>query len=135
MPRSRPNHRVKIRFSSLLAAALLALGLVAGCGPSGPTPTPAVPVDGVLEVDLINYAYEPMNFQFERGETVEFRLLSVDELHTFTVPDLNINWKVPKQDEPQIETFRFTRPGVYSLICTVTGHEGYGMVGAITVIE
>lgn len=114
---------------------LLALGLAAGCGPSGPTPTPAVPVDGVVEVEMRNYVYEPRRFQFERGETVEFRFVSIDELHTFTVRDLNINWKIPKQDETQVETFRFTRPGVYSLVCTVTGHEGGGMVGTITVTE
>ena len=82
-----------------------------------------------------NYLYEPEALQFERGETVEFRLLSVDESHTFTVPDLEVNWVVPKEDEPQVQTFTFNRAGRFRLVCIIPGHEGSGMVGTITVVE
>lgn len=92
-------------------------------------------VDGVLEVDMRNYVYEPMSFEFRVGETVEFRLISEDEPHTFTVRELGINWVVPKNEEPQVETFTFSEAGTYRLVCTVAGHEGSGMVGKITVVE
>ena len=82
-----------------------------------------------------NYAYEPKSFEFKAGETVEFRLLSVDEPHTFTVKDLGINWVVPKEEQPQVERFTFDTPGTYKLTCTITGHEGSGMVGEVTVLE
>ena len=118
-----------------LAVVVFALGVLAGCGPSGPTPTPAVAVDGVLEVDMRNYVYEPMSFEFRVGETVEFRLISEDEPHTFTVKELGIHWVVPKNEEPQVETFTFNEAGTYRLVCTVAGHEGSGMVGKITVVE
>ena len=123
-----------MRSAALLAAAALGVGALS-CGPAPPTPTPVTATDGVLTMELRNYVYIPETLEFARGETVEFRMTSVDELHTFTVPDLGINWSVPKQDEATVETFRFTRPGTYSLICIVSGHEGSGMVGTITVTE
>ena len=116
-------------------SVVVVLGVLAGCGPSGPTPTPAVPVEGVLDVDMRNYVYEPRSFEFKVGETVEFRLISEDEPHTFTVKDLEINWVVPKNEEPQVETFTFNETGTYRLVCVVAGHEGSGMVGKITVVE
>ena len=92
-------------------------------------------MDGVLEVGMRNYAYEPKSFEFKAGETVEFRLLSVDEPHTFTVKELGIHRVVPKEDEPQVQTFTFNELGTYRLVCTIAGHEGSGMVGKITVVE
>ena len=117
-----------------LTVVVVALGVLTGC-PSGPTPTPAVPTDGVLDVDMRNYVYEPRSFEFKAGETVEFHLISEDEPHTFTVKELGINWVVPKNEEPQVETFTFSEAGAYRLVCTVAGHEGSGMVGKITVVE
>ncbi len=127
---------MKARVTLILALGLIAVSsFLAGCGPSGPTPTPAVPTDGVLDVDMWNYYYEPRTFEFKAGETVEFRLISGDEPHTFTVKELGINWVVPVEDEPQVETFTFSEAGTYRLVCTVAGHEGSGMVGKITVVE
>lgn len=128
---------MKTRVTSILALiGLIAVSsFLAGCGPSGPTPTPAVPVDGVMNIDMRNYVYEPRSFEFKVGETVEFRLISEDEPHTFTVKELGINWVVPKNEEPQVETFIFSEAGTYRLVCTVAGHEGSGMVGKITVVE
>ena len=118
-----------------LIVSAVVLGVLAGCPSSGPPPTPAVPVDGVLDVDMRNYVYEPGHFEFEVGETVEFRLISEDEPHTFTVKELGINWVVPRNEEPQVESFTFNEAGTYRLVCTVAGHEGSGMVGKITVVE
>lgn len=131
------NKPVKTRstLALYLTVVVVALGALTGCPPSGPPPTPAVPTDGVLDVEMRNYLYEPKVLQFKAGETVEFRLLSVDEPHTFTVKDLGINWVVPKEDEPQVQTFTFDKTGTFRLICTITGHEGSGMVGEITVVE
>ena len=131
------NRAVKTRVTSILALiGLIAVSSVlTGCPASGPTPTPAVPQDGVLDVGMRNYLYEPKSFEFKVGETVEFRLLSVDEPHTFTVKELGINWVVPKEDEPQVQTFTFDKAGTFRLVCTITGHEGSGMVGKITVVE
>ncbi|MDE2836641.1 MAG: cupredoxin domain-containing protein [Chloroflexota bacterium] len=128
---------MKTRVTAILAliAVVAVSSILAGCGPSGPTPTPAVPTDGVLDVDMRNYVYEPRTFEFKVGETVEFRLISEDEPHTFTVRDLGINWVVPVEEEPQVQAFTFRESGTFEIICTVAGHEASGMVGKITVVE
>ncbi len=126
--------KTRIIPTCILTGAVIALSFLAGCE-SGPTPTPATAIDGVLDVEMRNYLYEPEALQFETGETVEFRLLSVDESHTFTVRDLGINWVVPKEEEPQAQTFTFDRAGTFRLVCIIPGHEGSGMVGTITVVE
>ena len=117
-----------------LAGAVIAIGILAGCD-SGPTPTPATAVDGTLAIELRNYEFEYERLEFKVGETVTFQLQSVDEPHTFTVKGLGINWVVPKEEQPQVERFTFDTPGTYKLTCTITGHEGSGMVGEVTILE
>ena len=118
----------------LAGAILTASSLAAGCGgASGPTPTAAEAADGKLSVVLSNYAFEPERMRFEAGETVEFSFVSKDELHTFTMRKLGINWALPKNEEPEFRSFTFEKPGTYKLICAIPGHEGSGMVGEIVV--
>ena len=70
---------------------------------------------------------------FSVGETVEFHLSAKDGVHTFTVKDLDINWVVSNQPDPQVQTFTFDRAGTFKLICAIPGHEGSGMVGTVEV--
>lgn len=108
--------------------------MAAGCGGTpGPTPTAAEAAGGELAVVLRNYAFEPERMRFEAGETVEFGLVSTDELHTFTVRELGINWALPKKEAPEFQSFTFEKAGTYKLICAIPGHEGSGMVGEIVV--
>jgi len=120
---------------AVFAGAIVTIfSVAAGCGGSaGPTPTAAEAVDGKLSVVLRNYAFEPERLRFEAGETVEFGLVSTDELHTFTVRELGINWALPKKEEPEFQRFTFEKPGTYKLICAIPGHAGSGMVGEIVV--
>jgi len=71
--------------------------------------------------------------RFEAGETVEFGIVSVDELHTFTVRELEINWAFPKKEAPEFRSFTFEKRGTYKLICVIPGHTGSGMAGEIVV--
>lgn len=76
------------------------------------------------------YLFDPVDFTFDVGETIEFTLTSETEFHTFTVCDLEIDQSV----EPgQATTFSFTfdTAGTYELICTP--HESLGMVGKIII--
>lgn len=89
--------------------------------------------NGQMSVLLRNFAFEPRTLLFEVGDTVEFSLSTADSLHTFTVEDLEIDWRVRDKDEPVAESFTFDRPGTYRLICDIPGHEGSGMVGTVEV--
>ena len=76
------------------------------------------------------YAYSPGEFTFKVGEVVNFVITSETELHTFTVDDLNIDQSVDAGETVEF-SFKFDKPGTYSLICIP--HETQGMIGKITV--
>ena len=119
----------------LVAAGILAIAVTAqACsGDSGPTPTASSSgTDGTISVELINFEFRPKRLSFEMGESVKFRLASMDEPHTFTVMGLDINWTLTR-DDPQVQTYTFEEPGTFRLVCQIPGHEGLGMVGTVEV--
>ena len=83
-------------------------------------------------VELDNYSFNPRQFVFSVGDSVDFTLISMDELHSFTVEELDINWSV-SSEEPKEESFTFDQPGKYKLVCIIPPHQGMGMVGTVTV--
>jgi plastocyanin len=108
----------------------------AACGEEeAHTPTPTLTTGDVRQVpvELFAYGFKPKTLTFKVGETVEFVLTSKDIEHTFTVKKLEIDWDLPKRDETESQTFTFSKPGNFSLICTIPNHEALGMVGTITV--
>ncbi|MCH7553737.1 MAG: cupredoxin domain-containing protein [Chloroflexi bacterium] len=125
--------------SPLIGVAIVAL-VVSACGgdDDAPTsvPTAAPTNDGTVQsvdVGLSSFKFTPRELRFAVGDTVEFLLTSQDINHDFTIRDLDIKWVVKRGDASRTERFTFDRPGRYSIICTVPGHAGAGMVGTITV--
>jgi plastocyanin len=51
--------------------------------------------------------------------------------HTFTIPELDVDMKVPVQATQQV-TFQ-APAGTYRFLCTIPGHEMLGMEGTLTV--
>ena len=76
------------------------------------------------------YQFDPADFTFDVGETVEFTLTAETEFHTFTVCDLKIDQSLLPGDTTTF-SFTFDKAGTYELICTP--HESLGMVSKITV--
>ena len=120
-----------------LASIVTALAVAACSGgdatatPSAPTATPGGDVTQI-DVELSSFKFEPGQFDFSVGETVEFDLEATDINHDFTVRDLDIKW-VLSGGEQKAERFTFNEAGTFRLICTVPGHEGAGMVGEVVV--
>ena len=83
-------------------------------------------------VELDNYSFNPRRFNVSVGDRIDFTLISLDELHTFTIEELDINWAVSSQ-EPEKQRFTFDQPGTYELVCIIPPHEGLGMIGTVTV--
>ena len=128
--------RVRSKTSVIVVLAALGVLVFQACGSGNPEAIgegTRPDENGEMSVLLRNFAFEPRNLLFEVGETVEFSLSSADSLHTLTVRDLGINWRVTREDEPQTQSFTFDRPGTFKLICAIPGHEGSGMVGTIEV--
>ncbi len=76
------------------------------------------------------YKFVNSEFTFKTGDTVEFKITSESEFHTFTVDHLGIDVAIDANDTETL-TFTFDKPGEYELICIP--HEALGMVGTITV--
>ena len=121
-----------------LASVVTALVVAACGGGDDATATPAAPTATAggditqIGVELSSFKFEPGQFEFSVGETVEFDLDATDINHDFTVRDLDIKW-VLSRGEQNTERFTFNEAGTFRLICTVPGHEGAGMVGEIVV--
>ena len=76
------------------------------------------------------YKFNPSEFTFAVGETVDFTMTAETELHNFTVDDLGID-EDTEPGESATFSFTFDRAGTYKFICIF--HEINGMVGTITV--
>ena len=123
--------------SSILVIGVATVLFLAACGGDGEeatftsadTPAGETPKASVA---LRNYRFEPRRFELKVGESIELTLTSVDDLHTFTVKELDIDWGVPSK-ETQTQQFTFTEPGEFKLVCTIPTHEALGMTGTIIV--
>lgn len=85
-----------------------------------------------VKVLLSNYRFEPRTYQLRTGELVEFNFESNDSVHTFSIEQLGIDWVIDS-DNPKIQSYTFTEPGEYKLICLIPPHDSLGMVGSIIV--
>ena len=77
-----------------------------------------------------DYIFNPAEFTFQAGETVNFSMTAETEFHTFTVDELGIDVSADGGESVSF-TFTFDRSGTFSLICIP--HEAFGMLGTITV--
>jgi plastocyanin len=123
------------RLKTPLLLVIVTLLMATACAADdGPDPTAVgADGDGTLSVVHRNYEFKPERLAFSVGETVDFKLRSADDVHTFTVKELGINWVVRGDAEPQTQTYTFDRAGTFQLICAIPGHQGFGMVGTLTV--
>ena len=96
-----------------------------------PTPSPDQ-YDQRMTVTMDAFRFAPSTFQFPKGQTVAFDLAAVDSHHTFTVPELGIQWKVCKGRTLPVR-YQFTSAGNYRLSCSIEGHDDAGMLGFISV--
>ena len=125
------NARIALPFCTLWV--LLILTNCVKADTDGTSLTPTRPVSGSMSIVLENSSFDPEFLLFDQGETVRFLLHSVDEIHTFTVGDLDIDWSVPKSSMPIEKEFTFNQPGRFEIVCMIYGHEGDGMIGEIVV--
>ena len=91
-----------------------------------------------LKVEVLNrdvggsgvYAFDPKEFTFSVGDSVEFTVTAETEFHTFTVDELGID-EVVLGGETITFTYTFDEAGEFKLFCIP--HQSLGMVGTITV--
>ena len=95
------------------------------------------PGGGAAEAKVVNitltenpYTFQPDDIDFEVGTTYVLTFNAPNELHTFTVDDLDLDVNINAGDPVKFE-FTPTQAGTFELICIP--HEALGMVGELTV--
>ena len=138
----------------VVAAALLGLALLAACGlsgPSGPTPTPAAPENGVLAVSASEWRFQPSRIVLRQGEQVRIELRNDGAiLHDLKIEDLSADGIQSQSSgplsghegelfvgaEPGKEgtlVFTPTGTGAFTYYCTIPQHRQLGMKGVMVV--
>lgn len=126
-PSYAPNHTAV----NFVASILVVWAVVMGIGLLGGTRTARVLPPSDIRVVTENMGYSKTALNARPGQVI-VELENHDLFwHTFTVPELNVDMKVPVQATQQV---RFDAPaGTYKFLCTTPGHEMLGMTGMLTV--
>ena len=69
-----------------------------------------------MEGSTGKYKYNPGNLNINSGETVSFKLIGDEELHTFTVEGLGIDWSLSPKETKDV-SFTFKKSGSYNIKC------------------
>jgi cytochrome c oxidase subunit 2 len=96
------------------------------------SPVGATPTQPVHEMEIVasKYAFEPSTIQVAAGEPVRLIVRSKDGTHGFSVPQLQIDVRIPKTGDPV--TVEFTAPptGRYEIACSEFCGSGHGQMKA-----
>lgn len=140
----------------LATAAFVSIFLIAAaCSgesePSGPTPTPVVPVDGDLTVIAFEWGFDPANIVLRQGEEVRLVLqndgdilhnLKVDELVVEVIEEISSGgfsgdeetlFVGADSEDVGLLTFVPLEAGEYEFFCTIGNHRQLGMRGLLVV--
>jgi plastocyanin len=106
---------------------VLAAGACSGSEVAGDQAAQGGPTTEVLMTEL---SFNPAQVDVRAGAQLKIKNAGLAE-HTFTVPDLNIDVRLPagQSGEASIPD----QPGTYDFKCVLPGHAEGGMVGRITI--
>ena len=92
--------------------------------------------DGDYDVIMVarTWAFEPAEIELPVGATAHFRIVSVDVVHGFKIPDTNANAMIIPGQVTELEV-TFDEPGPHSVIChEYCGIQHHLMGGRINVV-
>ncbi|MCI0344471.1 MAG: plastocyanin/azurin family copper-binding protein [Chloroflexi bacterium] len=132
------------RIAAAIGVGLLAAGVVIQLGFGGQRIR-------TVEIEIHYSTFNPEHLTVQAGQPVRFVIVNGDPIdHEWIVGDDALHQRHRTGTEPshgarpteqtilagqQVETVvNFERPGTYSYICHLPGHEAYGMVGTVTVL-
>jgi cytochrome c oxidase subunit II len=133
-----------------LTAAVLGLGLLAGCGDDDTTTTTDAGQGGggehdehdessdvadgarTIEVSASSFEFDPGEIRVQAGEDVAVSLTSEDTLHDFTIDELDAH-VAAEAGESAEGGFSADEAGEFTYYCSVDGHREAGMEGTLIV--
>ena len=89
----------------------------------------------IINIQARRYGYSPKTIQIPAGRSVTLHIKSLDVLHGFYIPDLNMRVDI-KPGVISVVELPALKPGKYQFLCDVfcgTGHSG--MNGTLHVVD
>jgi cytochrome c oxidase subunit 2 len=119
----------RLGFLAISVTAVAFIVMIAGAGVN------AADADQVIRITAKKFEYSPKEIRVKKGVPVVLEFTSLDRLHGFDCPGLNLRSDIPPK---KVTTLRFVpqTPGAFPFHCDVfcgSGHEG--MTGTITVTD
>ena len=119
-----------------MAAVVLAVAVLAGCGGSNATAQPA----GSLKVTMTEFKFDPATLNAPAGKVVFFLVNAGNGTsHDFVIRDSSNNRIAGSELISAGDSFVFTADnltaGTYTYFCSQPGHEASGMHGVLTVTK
>jgi uncharacterized cupredoxin-like copper-binding protein len=141
------NRRRRLARVLLVAAAPVIVVAAAAAASGGPGPLPMT-----VEITMRYSHFEPSGVQVPVGVPVTFVLHNADPIdHEWIVGDAAVQQRHRVGTEPlhgdrptevsvdagtvRTTTVTFSEPGRLLYICHLPGHEAYGMVGVVTIVD
>jgi plastocyanin len=115
-----------------LAASVLAVALLAGCGGGG-----SAQPSGSIKVTLTEFKFDPSTVTAPSGKVVFFVVNAGTTSHDMIITDSSNN-RVAGSDlisawDTSVFTVDSIAAGTYTILCDQPGHEQSGMKGTLTV--
>jgi uncharacterized cupredoxin-like copper-binding protein len=141
----------KIHFGGKMSKLIL-ISIVTGLALSLLACGAAVGLTTDLNVDMVEYMFDPGTFIIPSGEQITLHLSNNGSLvHEFVIMDYgtNVGTSFGAEDEPNIfwgaelqpgnaDVLTFVapgKPGEYQVVCGTKGHFETGMLGTLTVVD
>jgi len=116
-----------------LAAAVVAVALLSGCGGSGSSGQPS----GSIKVTLTEFKFDPSTISAPSGKVVFYLVNAGTTSHDLIIRDSANNRIDGSELISAGDTFVFTvnsiPAGTYTYFCDQSGHEASGMKGTLTI--
>ena len=85
--------------------------------------------DRVISIVAERFSFVPSRIKLKLGETVEFRIRSLDTNHGFFIQGTDANAIVPKRGKGEARVlFRAQRKGVFPFVCSKACGAGHTMM-------
>jgi cytochrome c oxidase subunit 2 len=118
----------------ILAAALLALGSIAGS--EAAEQSDHGEPDRVINIVAERFTFVPSQIKLQQGEVVELRIRSLDTNHGFRIRDAGVNVIVPKRGKGDARIlFRARDKGVFPFECSKACGAGHTIMRGRIVVE
>jgi cytochrome c oxidase subunit II len=122
---------MKFKSSLWIVASTVIVGLAAG----GIAFESAAQSPKVVKIAVKKFEYDPATVTLKKGEPVVLELTTLDRLHGFSSPDLNLHADVAPNKTMRVELTP-TKAGSFPFLCDIFCGTGHGDVkGTIVVTE